>query len=1227
MGFGKFNHATARPTVQDVMQQAATYGATIPVVFGTVLMPPLIIWLNGIKKQSGKKSSKKGNTTYTCQIDTLLGHNPIQTVEKAWRNGPYGYGSSFDHFLITGAPAPTYTITDPQFHHVYAVTITLSYNFTYNDYGSSGPVHLTGNYEMPLWNTAIKGPDPTNNSGYKWSPYTYFCQPGSNVVSQLNIPGNIFNIYYSAIPLHGWGANHIALQRVLNMYVEHSLGEGTEWTNFTSQQIIYPMFAGAASDNFDLGSGTTPQMKLEVLGSYTLYPYKVGGSVTWSAADCDFADMIEHILRQGFGQGSVQNTNSGVITGFVPMQSGCGAYNFPGTYQKKFWSNDLGSFSGSMQFDVPVTQGSILVAIADGTGSGTFAVSDTNGNTWTTVTTSTSSIFAYATNNTSGPNTVNFTNVPVGADVYIFEIIGCDTVDSATVANASSLTNPTGTITTTQSPGQQAYLLTWVFPDTVGTVGSGSYIPWNQCVLARGQGGNFFGIGPHNSYAFQRLVNAPGTYTFTGDAATSTWKVVMLALKNSVAPANPKAFPDILDNTTLDQSRMQCRANGLFGSLVMNSQKKASDWLASIYEAANTAPVWSGFKLKSIPRSEVTAAGNGVVYTPPTASGPVANLTPYDMVGSDSSPVVTITRKAVIDRPDLLKVQYPERSNQYRSAVVSQPDPGSLTLYGLRYASPKTFEMVADTSVAQSILDIMVKRQTQLVNTYEFTLQARFKLLEAMDLITITDPLIGLNQQPVRLISVEEDADFNLKCKAEDFIYGVNAPKAIPNPATPTPVNPSVSTIPLPVNTPVFIEPPGALTGVPQNQFWIGISDSDPLYGGSQAFVSVDGGATYNPLLDVTGSSLIFGSATTGVTTATWPQALDPDTTNNLSLDLSESLGALSQYTVTEEDQFLYPCYVSGGGGVYPFEIMTYAVATLTGTYLYTLQATGVGNKLRRAVFGTWASSVLQNTGASHPGGSRFLFLDPSSVGIMKVNTPASWYGKTIFFKFVQFNVYNNGQSTLAAAVAYSYTFGNGNNTGGGGTGGSGGSGNSTYTINPTNPLSQTSTTNIHMVNVTATFSPSGLQTFYVARNFTISAPGSPTTYYVTIFDPNFTGDTGNTATLTAFCTTTQAGSHVGQAGYISMGSIVVTPSGSSAGGQGGGSNPSGSITIQIPIPSTTSGDFSIAHGLGKVPADVDIKIQSDGLIRFQPGTMWDANNVYLNASDNGLTGTLVIEL
>jgi hypothetical protein len=68
---------------------------------------------------------------------------------------------------------------------------------------------------------------------------------------------------------------------------------------------------------------------------------------------------------------------------------------------------------------------------------------------------------------------------------------------------------------------------------------------------------------------------------------------------------------------------------------------------------------------------------------------------------------------------------------------------------------------------------------------------------------------------------------------------------------------------------------------------------------------------------------------------------------------------------------------------------------------------------------------------------------------------------------------------------------------------------------------------------------------------------------------------------------------------------------------------------VLIAIPSTTRGDFSLVHGLGATPKDAAIKATSTGLIRFQasPSPPWDATNIYLNASADGLTGFLGVSV
>jgi len=67
---------------------------------------------------------------------------------------------------------------------------------------------------------------------------------------------------------------------------------------------------------------------------------------------------------------------------------------------------------------------------------------------------------------------------------------------------------------------------------------------------------------------------------------------------------------------------------------------------------------------------------------------------------------------------------------------------------------------------------------------------------------------------------------------------------------------------------------------------------------------------------------------------------------------------------------------------------------------------------------------------------------------------------------------------------------------------------------------------------------------------------------------------------------------------------------------RGGSNNYAGDVAIT----STTRGDFTVAHGLGTTPTVAFVQMTSNGLIRFQ-ATRYDATNLYLNASADGLLG------
>lgn len=291
-------------------------------------------------------------------------------------------------------------------------------------------------------------------------------------------------------------------------------------------------------------------------------------------------------------------------------------------------------------------------------------------------------------------------------------------------------------------------------------------------------------------------------------------------------------------------------------------------------------------------------------------------------------------------------------------------------------------------------------------------------------------------------------------------------------------------------------------------------------YAGSAVYLSTDGGNSYNQV------GMTAQSAITGVTAADWPAAADPDTVNNLLLDLTESAGALQSYATIDEDNFVYPCYVEGGGLAFvPYELMSYAVATLTTAYHYTLSATSP-NYLRRSLYGC----PIVGSGVDHPLGSRWAFLSPTGAGIFKIAMDPLWIGQTLYFKFLPTNVFGGGQPALSDVTAYPYTpIGVAENQNPNVV---------NYTQTPSVALSRSGLT-ISMVAVNEQF-PSNTA-HYNARTVTI--PSFTQTYYVTIQDPGYRGDVGaNNTTLPIFAETTQ--DKAGKAGYVYIGSVGPTPQG-----------------------------------------------------------------------------------
>jgi len=483
-----------------------------------------------------------------------------------------------------------------------------------------------------------------------------------------------------------------------------------------------------------------------------------------------------------------------------------------------------------------------------------------------------------------------------------------------------------------------------------------------------------------------------------------------------------------IDTTTLlgssgDSSyQSYCKALGLCISVALSDQETAASFLERLLQLTNTAAVWSGGVLKFIPYGDMSATGtlysspfitfpvngetnNYYASVPtPTAIGectfnpnvtPIYNLTDDDFIGNAKADPVLVMRTDPYLAYNMQILEIYQRTNYYDATPIEAWDQNAIEEYGLlRIAPTITAHEICDPAVAQTAAQLILQRGLYIRNTYTWTGSWELCLLEPMDLVTLTDPLIGLNNEVVRIISIEEDDKGFLKFTAEEFPPGVatRVEYRVQSKQSSTVADNAPAP---PVNAPIIFEPPDILgDGL---AIWMAVSGPPPSWGGCNVWFSSDGNS-------YTQVGAINGIAKMGVLAAplpTMPAAFSPptiDTADSLSIDLTESGGALASGSQLDMTSLNTLCYCDG-------ELISYQNATLVGPNQYQL------NPILR---GAYSSTI-----SAHVTGAMFARLDNA---IFKYPFTSDRIGSTIYLKFQSYNAFGGGVQDLSDCGAYPYT-------------------------------------------------------------------------------------------------------------------------------------------------------------------------------------------------------------
>lgn len=494
---------------------------------------------------------------------------------------------------------------------------------------------------------------------------------------------------------------------------------------------------------------------------------------------------------------------------------------------------------------------------------------------------------------------------------------------------------------------------------------------------------------PNHNFEVQGVLRGRGGASGTPDADPSL--VIADLLTN---PFYGAGFPAARVGS-LSQYQQYCQATGLFISPAYTDQRSASDILDEIAKNTNSAFVWTGGKLTLVPYGDQPVTGNGVTFTPNLT--PIYNLTDDDFLenanasgGSSASSTdpILVTRKRPADALNSIKLEFLNRANQYNPEIVEAKDQAAIDLYGLRQDSSRQAHLFASAAAANLSVTLQLQREA-VRNIYQFTLGAWAILLDPMDIVSLTDSYLGLNQQPVRILEIQENDGGTLSFTAEELLTGTGTAVARSF-QTGAGAAPNYNDAPPNTNPPIIFGAPVALAqgGL---ALWLAASGNGN-WGGCDVWVSFDGN-TYRNVGRIT------GPARQGVLTAAFSSGSDPDTTDTLAVDLTMSGGTLLSGTQQDADLGHTLCYVDG-------ELVSYEAATLTGTNQYSL-----GTYLRRGQYGTAIKA--------HLSGTPFARLDS---GIFEFDYTKDQIGKTISIKLPAFNIYGGGQQSLAQVNAVSIT-------------------------------------------------------------------------------------------------------------------------------------------------------------------------------------------------------------
>lgn len=430
---------------------------------------------------------------------------------------------------------------------------------------------------------------------------------------------------------------------------------------------------------------------------------------------------------------------------------------------------------------------------------------------------------------------------------------------------------------------------------------------------------------------------------------------------------------------------LYAKASNLLLSPVLDSTGAGADFLKRLADQTNTDLVWSEGVLKAKPRGDSAVTGNAVTWTP--------DLTPvYDLTEDDFLEEVQLEIVNQSDAKNYVQIEYLDRANQYQPAIAVAQDLDDIITYGLRKADVVQMHDVCEAAIAQRAAQLLLQASLYVRDRFVFHLPEDFVLLECGDYVTLTTTVDGikLNRRLVRIEEITENEGGDSEYVARE-VPGQIATAALYASHSSSGFQPAVDAAPGSVSNPVLFVPPAGLLADLDGQVWIAAAGLDPDWGGCQVWASADG-SSYQQV------GTIGTPARYGTLRAALALSADPDSTNTLKVDLTDSGGKLAGATSAEMNAGTTLSLVDN-------ELVAYQNATLFAANKYDL------TPLRRGLYGT--------SPAAHSTGGQFVRLDDA---VFRFSYKSLNVGNTIYIKLPSFNVYGRAIEDISTVTAYTVT-------------------------------------------------------------------------------------------------------------------------------------------------------------------------------------------------------------